>query len=220
MSEPPSPSSTPNTPERPRHALDDLLAYISVDIETAGPNPCQYSLLAIGACNLLQPPQTFYIELKPIHEHATPEALAIHGLSLQHLAETGVEPAEAMARFAAWLQQVVPPEHPPIFVAFNAPFDWMFINDYFHRFLGYNPFGHTALDIKALYMGCTGVSWHQTTMTRLAPRYLEGQRLSHHALQDALKQAVIFRKLLDELPLPPSTLAKHPPPTGNHHPSK
>jgi DNA polymerase III epsilon subunit-like protein len=183
------------------HARDDLAAYISVDIEASGPNPSQYSLLAIGACTLLQPPQTFYIELKPVHENAIAEALAIHGLSLQRLRETGVEPAEAMTQFAAWLERVVPHEHRPIFVSFNAPFDWMFVNDYFHRYLGYNPFGHTALDIKAFYMGLTGVSWHQTTMNALAPRYLEGQPLSHHALRDALDQATLFRKLLDELPL-------------------
>ena len=28
--------------------------YISVDIETAGPNPSQYSLLSIGACSVMR----------------------------------------------------------------------------------------------------------------------------------------------------------------------
>ena len=27
----------------------------------------------------------------------------------------------------------------------------MFVNDYFHRFLGRNPFGHAALDLKAFF---------------------------------------------------------------------
>ena len=40
-----------------------------------------------------------------------------------------------------------------VFVGFNAPFDWSFVNYYFHRFLGHNPFGFTAVDIKAYYMG-------------------------------------------------------------------
>jgi hypothetical protein len=34
---------------------------------------------------------------------------------------------------------------------FNAPFDWSFVNYYFHRFTGANPFGFTALDIKAVH---------------------------------------------------------------------
>ena len=64
-----------------------------------------------------------------------------------------------MTRFAAWLESVTPPGARPVFVAFNAPFDWMFVNDYFHRFLGQNPFGHNALDMKAYYMGQSGGRW-------------------------------------------------------------
>lgn len=185
-------------------ALRDLEAYISVDVETSGPNPSRYSLLAIGACTLSEPPKTFYIELKPISQCATREAMAIHGLSLQHLEKKGIEPKNAMAQFASWIREVIPHGKSPIFVAFNAPFDWMFINDYFHRYLGYNPFGHTALDIKALYMGLHGVSWHETTMKMLAPRYLIKQSLHHHALQDALDQALLFRKLLYEIGTTPT----------------
>jgi hypothetical protein len=74
----------------------------------------------------------------------------------------------------------------------------MFVNDYFHRYLGRNPFGHTALDIKAFYMGVTGVTWRETSMRTIAPRYLGDRTLTHHALRDALDQAEIFRKLLDE----------------------
>ena len=40
-----------------------------------------------------------------------------------------------------------------MFVGFNASFDWSFVNWYFHKFVGTNPFGVAALDIKAYYMG-------------------------------------------------------------------
>ena len=86
----------------------------------------------------------------------------------------------------------------PVFVAFNAAFDWMFVNDYFHRYLGRNPFGHTALDIKSFYMGLSGVCWEETTMRFVGPRYLGDQQLTHHALRDAMDQAQIFRKMLAE----------------------
>ena len=39
----------------------DLAAYISVDIETAGPNPSQYAMLSIGACLVCEPQRTFYL---------------------------------------------------------------------------------------------------------------------------------------------------------------
>ena len=74
----------------------------------------------------------------------------------------------------------------------------MFVNDYFHRYLGHNPFGHKALDIKAFYMGVMGVSFGETSMRHLAKRYPEIQSLSHHALEDAQDQALIFRKLMEE----------------------
>lgn len=174
----------------------NLEAYISVDIEAAGPNPFHYSLLSIGACTIIEPQSSFYIELKPVNTNATPEAMAVNRLSLEKLSERGVEPAEAMARFESWLNEVIPPGEQPVFVAFNAPYDWMFVNDYFHRFLGHNLFGHAALDIKAYYMGLNGVSWLDTSMHRVSSHYLGDRQLTHHALRDALDQAKIFQIML------------------------
>lgn len=172
--------------------------YISVDVESAGPNPSQYSLLAIGACSVVFPDRNFYIELKPVNLLFRPEALESCGFSLEKLAVGGVDPAEAMRRFETWLQQALPAGQRPVFVGFNAPFDWMFVNDYFHRFLGHNPFGYAAIDIKSYYMGLAKVPWAETTMQFLGRRYLNQPALIHHALRDALDQGEIFRKLLLE----------------------
>lgn len=173
--------------------------YISVDVETAGPSPSLHSLLSIGACTLPEPRKTFYVELRPVTDEALPEALAVSRLSLERLREHGTPPAEAMARFASWIDGVTPPGERPVFVAFNAPFDWMFVNDYFHRFLGRNPFGHSALDIKALYMGAAGVPWGETSWRTVASRYLESHQLTHHALRDAIDQAEILGQILPQL---------------------
>lgn len=172
--------------------------YISIDIETAGPNPHDFSLLTIGACVVDEPAQMLYIELQPVNSRFVPEALAISRLSMQHLEKHGIHPKDAMAQFEAWVNAQTAQGGVPVFVAFNAAFDWMFINDYFHRFLGRNPFGHTALDIKSFYMGLWGVQWRETSMRYLGPRYLGDQQLTHHALRDAMDQAQIFRKMLTE----------------------
>lgn len=172
--------------------------YISVDVETAGPYPPQYSLLSVGACTLPEPRHGFHVDLKPINDNAQEEALSIHRLSLAQLKEHGVKPAEAMRRFEVWLAEQTPAGTLPVFVAFNAPFDWSFVNYYFHHYLRHNPFGHSALDIKAFYMGMSGVPWLETSMRFLGPRYLKKDRLAHHALQDALDQAEIFQNLLAE----------------------
>jgi len=172
--------------------------YVSVDVEASGPTPSLYALLSIGACLVARPEERFYVELQPVVRASLPEASAIHHLSFERLMHEGMPPAEAMARFAGWLDSVVPAGDQPVFVAFNAAFDWMFVNDYFHRFLGHNPFGHAALDIKAFYMGLRRSRWSETSMRNLAPHYLGDRRLTHNALEDALIQAELFRHLLVE----------------------
>lgn len=174
-------------------------AYISVDVETAGPNPSQYSLLSIGACLVSQPEHSFYVELQPVNDQMLPEAFEIHGLAIDELKKQGIPPAKAMARFKLWLDSILPAGRLPLFVAFNAPFDWMFINDYFHRFLGHNPFGHAALDIKALYMGYAGSTWKETSMQNVSIKYLEGRQISHNALEDSIDQARIFTGLYRQI---------------------
>lgn len=172
---------------------------ISVDVETAGPYPGRYSLLSIGACVVSEPAQTFYVELQPQSLDVVPDALAVSGLNLETLALEALSPAEAMLSFAGWLDNVARDGARPVFVGFNAPFDWMFVNDYFHRFLGYNPFGHNALDIKSFYAGRTGASWPETSLKHVAAHYGGPPSLSHNALADAIDQASLMAAMLQEL---------------------
>jgi ribonuclease T len=171
--------------------------FVSVDVETAGPYPGRYSMLSIGACLVSDPSVTFYLELQPLSQDSTPEAMEIGGFSLAVLEKTGMAPEHAMLRFAAWIEEVVPPPARPVFVAFNAPFDWSFVNDYFHRFLGYNPFGHSGVDIKAYYMGMTGVAWSETSIRHVTAVLGGSPELSHNALNDAVDQSTLFRVMLD-----------------------
>jgi len=173
---------------------NELNRFISVDIETSGPNPGEYSILSIGACTLVKEQRTFYIELKPTTDNYIDEALSVSGLSFKLLYEDGELPKKAMQKFRDWLKDI----KKPIFVAFNAVFDWMFINEYFHRYLWMNPFGHSALDIKSFYMGKKNVSWEQTSMKRMLINRQPLSSLSHNALEDALAQATIFLDLLKE----------------------
>ena len=172
--------------------------YISVDVETAGPNPNQYSMISIGACLVDDTDRGFYVELKPLSDAVVDASLAVSGLSMEKLTAEGVEPGAAMQQFADWIAEVAPAGTAPICVAFNAVFDWMFIDDYFQRFLGRNPFGHSAVDIKAYYMGMTGVTWAKTSMRFLSPLYLSGRYLAHNALGDARDQAELFRLIKAE----------------------
>ncbi len=167
--------------------------FISVDVETAGPIPGEYSLLSIGACHVDDQARTFECELKPLNRNADPKALEVTGFSLDTFEQKGLPAREAMQRFDAWLTICLGPDDTPVFVGLNAPFDWSFVNYYFHRFLGRNPFGFTALDIKAFYMGATGCSWADTRSSKMTA-VLKPQRMGdHRALHDAQFQAELFR---------------------------
>ncbi len=176
--------------ERP----DEL--FISVDIEASGPTPGLYSMLSLGACLVEDPRRSFYVELQPINDASTEESMSVHGLSLESLKRTGIPPLVAMGRFSAWVAESASGGHRPVMVGYNVPFDWAFVNYYFHRYLGTNPLGHAALDIKAFYMGLTGTMWAGTGKSSLPILYYDGQSMSHNALDDARLQGSIFRLML------------------------
>jgi DNA polymerase III epsilon subunit-like protein len=135
--------------------------------------------------------------LQPINDNAIPEALAVSGFSLMELAQQGEVPAAAMRRFRDWITGISGGRK-PVFVGFNAAFDWAFVSWYFHTYLGENPFGFSALDIKAYYMGLSGCRWAETTSRQLPPAFQPTATIANHnALTDAQAQAEIFAKLLD-----------------------
>lgn len=169
--------------------------WISVDIEADGPIPGDYSMLSLGACVVGAEDVQFYIELQPISTAFVPAALAVSGLDRTALQTTGVVPVLAMQHFAAWVQQVAV-ARTPVFVAFNAPFDWMFVQWYFAHFGVDNPFGVSALDIKAYAMGKLALpQWAQTSRRTLAAQFTQGRTLTHNALGDAIEQARTFRAI-------------------------
>lgn len=175
----------------PEWIRGDIARIVSVDVETSGPNPADYDMLSIGACTLIEPRQKFYIELKPVSMRFTDEALRVHGLDLGELQRKGEKPADALEKLRSWLAEAIPFASQPLFLGFNAPFDWMFVNDYFIHYLGENPFGHSALDIKSFYMGAARVPWSSTSMKNLS--LIE---LKHNALQDACDQANLFERIV------------------------
>ena len=169
--------------------------YVSVDIEASGPVPGLYSMLSIGACQIEDPSKTFYCELQPLNENFIAEALKVNGFSLIELQHRGSPPIQAMRDFEQWLISLTPNNERLVFVGLNATFDWSFINYYFWKFLGHNPFGISGLDIKAYFMGTQGCLWSETTSRHMDNLLKPELHKDHHALHDALYQAELFRKI-------------------------
>lgn len=127
------------------------MAYIMVDVETDGPIPGDYSMIAFGAVLVdEQLNRSFYGQLKPISEKFIPEALAVSGFTRDQT-NSFDDPQTVMQNFDDWLKEVSP--NRPSFISDNNGFDWMFICWYFHHFTGSNPFGHSSYNLGSLYKG-------------------------------------------------------------------
>src|SRR6056297_700261 len=105
-------------------------AYISVDVETDGPIPGPYSMLALGMayCGRFdgrsmeitpKPTKTFYVEMSPISEKFEYEALHVNGLDRNRLKTEGTLPQVAMDLASKWIDDVSG-DNRPIFVAYPA----------------------------------------------------------------------------------------------------
>jgi ribonuclease T len=99
----------------------------------------------------------------------------------------------AMEAFQRWILARCGDDASAVFVGFNASFDWAFVNYYFHRYVGSNPFGFAALDIKSLYMGAAKSTWAQTRSSQVSKHVNATKSGDHNALHDALYQAELFR---------------------------
>jgi DNA polymerase III alpha subunit (gram-positive type) len=172
--------------------------YVSVDVETSGPVPGIYSLLSIGACVISEPNQSIYLELQPDGLKHDPEAVAVTGLDLTKLENEGLAPQAAMLKLEQWLNQIGSAGQKVVFVGLNTPFDWSFINYYFHKYSGSNPFGFTAIDMKAYYMGATGCCWKETKSSQMTARLNPISAPNHNALDDARFQGELFALMLAE----------------------
>ena len=144
------------------------MSYVIVDIESDGPIPAEFSMVCFGAVvfdDRLD--RTFYGSTRPVSDRFVPEALAVSGFSHEQHAAFD-EPKAVMENFATWLAEQT--KGRPIFVSDNLAFDWQFINYYFHRFLGRNPFGFSGRRLGDLYAGLVkdaskATEWKQYRIT-------------------------------------------------------
>jgi hypothetical protein len=126
------------------------MSYIVVDVEADNQSPSIGSMVCFGAVLVSDITKTFYGQTKPIMDTWEPEALAVSGFGREeHLGFD--EPELVMINFANWLLEVS--EGKPTFISDNLAFDWQWINYYFHKYYGKNPFGYSGRRIGDLYCG-------------------------------------------------------------------
>jgi DNA polymerase III epsilon subunit-like protein len=153
-----------------------------VDVEADGPAPGLYSMVSFGVVHVPEGKrlgEAFYAELAPISDRYMPEALAVSGFTrARH--EALPPPERAMADFARWLETVNGSGSHASFVSDNPAFDFAFMNYYLWRYVGANPFGHSARRIGDFHAGL-----QRNFFARQDWRQLRRTRHSHNALDDA-----------------------------------
>jgi hypothetical protein len=176
--------------------------YVSTDVETDGPIPGPHSLLSFASAAYLADKtlvDTFTSNLETLpgaqpdpgtqswwQQH--PEAYAATRTDLQ-------EPAVAMRRYVAWLKRL---PGRPVFVAYPAGFDFLFVYCYLIRFAGESPFSFSALDVKTYAMALLRTEYREAVKRNMPRRWFDDLPHSHIALDDALEQGALFCNMLAE----------------------
>jgi DNA polymerase III alpha subunit (gram-positive type) len=177
--------------------------YVSTDVETDGPIPGPHSMLSLGSAAYTADKRlvaTFSVNLDTLDGAAPdprtaawwatqPEAWA----ACRRDAET---PQTAMPRYRDWLKAL---PGKPVFVAYPAGFDFLFVYWYLIRFAGESPFSHSALDIKTLAMAMLGTGYRDATKRNMPKRWFDPMPHTHVALDDAIEQGALFCNMLREL---------------------
>ena len=162
------------------------MSYIIVDVESAGPIPAEFSMVCFGAVIFDDPDdQSFYGKVRPVSDRFVPEALAVSGFTReQHLDFD--DPKAVMESCALWLDQNASGR--AVFVSDNVAFDRQFINYYFHRFIGRNPFGFSGRRIGDLYAGLVkdaskATEWKKYRITKHTHNLVDDARGNAEALK-------------------------------------
>lgn len=162
------------------------MSWFVVDVESDGQAPGLFSMVSFGAVLVDDKlDKTFYGETKPITNMWDEEALSISGFSREEH-EGFNEPREVMVDFDNWLKENS--KGRPIMLSDNIAFDWQFINYYFHRYLGRNPFGYSGRRIGDLYCGMVKDSFAKWKHLRITNH-------SHFPVDDAKGNAEALLKM-------------------------
>jgi DNA polymerase III alpha subunit (gram-positive type) len=98
-----------------------------------------------------------------------------------------------MQRYVNWLATL---KGKPVFVAYPAGFDFLFVYWYLMRFVGESPFSHSALDIKSYAMAMLKTEYRQSTKRNMPRQWFDKLPHTHVALDDAIEQGALFCNML------------------------
>jgi hypothetical protein len=100
-----------------------------------------------------------------------------------------------MRRYLFWVKAL---PGKPVFVAYPAGFDFLFVYWYLMRFTGESPFSHSALGNKTYAMAMLKTGYRDATKKNMPKRWFDDLPHTHAALDDAIEQGALFCNMLRE----------------------
>ncbi len=198
--------------------------YFSIDVETDGPAPGINNMLTIGVAAFSGEDgghyESFYRRLALLpdlksdpktmtwwinqDEKAREEAFGSGPLLPRMAGPPYRVPAyDVVLELAAWIDRVAisAQSRRRIAMAWPATFDFGFINYYFHRFLGENPLGYAALDLRSYVMGLMRKHGYnevrEEQVNSLFGEVDKSDLTPHIAIDDAIRQGRLFFHIRD-----------------------
>jgi hypothetical protein len=176
--------------------------YVSTDVETDGPIPGPHSMLSFASA-AYRPDKTllgtFAANLETLSgASGHPETMAWWQTQPDAWAaarRNPQDPATAMRQYVAWLKQL---PAAPVFVAYPAGFDFLFVYWYLIRFTGESPFSFSALDMKTFAMALLKKEYRHSVKRNMPNRWFDPLPHTHLALDDAIEQGALFCNMLAE----------------------
>ena len=100
-----------------------------------------------------------------------------------------------MTRYVTWINSL---GCKPVFVAYPAGFDFMFVYWRLIKFVGESPFSHSALDIKSFAVALLKTNYRESTKRNMPKRWFDKLPHTHVAMDDAIEQGALFCNMLKE----------------------
>ena len=176
--------------------------YVSVDVETNGPIPADFSMLSLGAAAFTSDGEllsTFSANLETLPEaKQDPDTMnwwAQNQIAYDATRQNMQDPKIAMTQFVEWVNQL---PGKPVCVCYPSGFDWTFLYWYIIHFGLKSPFSFSSLDIKSYVAGMLGYEYRQSTKKNMPKRWFSDEPHTHVAVQDSIEQGRLFIAMLKE----------------------
>lgn len=179
--------------------------YYSIDIETVGPIPGEYSMISLGCAAFEKgnrtPLSTFEMNLQELpgakRDPSTMEWWKTQPEAWEASTRNPIYPGQVMYKFNEWVKEVSG-NRSSVAVVYPT-WDYMFIQWYFCHFNTHNPFGLGCLDIKTKAHEILGGPFKNITKKKFPKHWFEGCPAHNHtALQDAIGQGILFINMSED----------------------